>query len=1210
MDSLLFLVTLHNVSRIPREVSQIPSSRGVKFSVHVNAVPRKHNNLLGPSSSSSSSFGGGDSLAATCPEVYATFEPRDLKPVPPDCFEVSLDNTSRSGRASMEWRVPRSTNQNKSNGSSSIRSSSVGEAVIDLLVTIKEEDDAAAAALSNYNNKYESGATSPTANRAAAGGGKVIAAGPLLTLDVGQLVTERKLRTFIVGTSFGHVGISVAVAPSDTAGYRQRLEQFLQLHNPSSLSKVANVVASIGEVEAFTTVYKKYRVVDYPARVTRFFRTYGPEYLDQVDTILKDWEKREEELIRTLILDNGPELCDIELLPRLQAFAKRYKLSPPEFDVTQMVESLAGKPVEEIERVMDGLAAKYGPEPYPRVYMFPPCKYPTNLVTASSSPSSSSGAAGAAAAPPAVSMSSSTTAAAAAANDSSMVPSPTSTDYTSQNYTTASKRSNSSYAATQPPPHQPSSSSFRSLPSGGDAAAGENGRGPSTNPWSQEEQQQPSQRSRSSLAPSQQQQQQQPYPTSHHQQQNKGGSSSSSVVELWSGLVEDLRAANIPTAELHFINESSFGSLLTELGYHGVQRQALVTEWNRRVAAALRFEPLTAGDPMFEAAKRDVITISGMHPLNISVAGVTVLHNVEHESSFSLRLQDAKLRATERLLLIGDHAKLLGFATHGVSQQPQLGGDHGLPAATFARRPFASYVRPTSLSVLVCDVIIGKPYMAPSSSSADHGSGASTAAEGTASFLRDYDSCLFQDSIHGASVAVYHPQQVLPKYLVQCNVDAGLTPCPAHPSKAVEFFVVESHVFACSQCVVMGQYRGKDVITVDDALLQARSQMQELQREVLQVVSEMAATEADCDRQLGALPQSDLRQQALRQIESIRREAEQKIAAIQLSLDTQERVEKDRILDVKRQSKHLLDDAQSVAQSLEDGMRLRNGLTGVSPSDLMTLLLKTKRSGIIESVKERAAEVRRRGNGGDAAAAGVPDDEAAPHHQRTLLQPTPTPFWGNSSHAAATPSSSRQPQPHHNHHEVRTPVTDFGGNSSHYNNNNSNASLYAKFLRAKEQQLQQNPMQSSSTPSGAILADPDAPFRSSVRDSTKAALDADAKKTKEMVTAGWALFRRGDRQGAYRTWLDVYERNRSNPTGARAKAYIAEALERNYAEAADWYEKALAMDRQDCLTLYNYGVLLESVMNRRSEALELFDAAAKLGDHAAARRAAQLRQSM
>ena len=41
---------------------------------------------------------------------------------------------------------------------------------------------------------------------------------------------------------------------------------------------------------------------------------------------------------------------------------------------------------------------------------------------------------------------------------------------------------------------------------------------------------------------------------------------------------------------------------------------------------------------------------------------------------------------------------------------------------------------------------------------------------------------------------------------------------------------MDSQVFACSQCVVMGQYRGKEVITVDDAMLQARSQMAELQR--------------------------------------------------------------------------------------------------------------------------------------------------------------------------------------------------------------------------------------------------------------------------------------------------------------------------------------------------------------------------------------------
>lgn len=75
----------------------------------------------------------------------------------------------------------------------------------------------------------------------------------------------------------------------------------------------------------------------------------------------------------------------------------------------------------------------------------------------------------------------------------------------------------------------------------------------------------------------------------------------------------------------------------------------------------------------------------------------------------------------------------------------------------------------------------------------------------------------------------------------------------------------------------------------------------------------------------------------------------------------------------------------------------------------------------------------------------------------------------------------------------------------------------------------------------------------------------------------------------------------------RAKAYIAEALERDYDAAAGWYEKALRMDPADCMTLYNYGVLLESVMGRKREALDMFETAHRHGDNTAGRRAQQLR---
>ncbi len=124
------------------------------------------------------------------------------------------------------------------------------------------------------------------------------------------------------------------------------------------------------------------------------------------------------------------------------------------------------------------------------------------------------------------------------------------------------------------------------------------------------------------------------------------------------------------------------------------------------------------------------------------------------------------------------------------------------------------------------------------------------------------------------------------------------------------------------------------------------------------------------------------------------------------------------------------------------------------------------------------------------------------------------------------------------------------------------------------------------------------------------ALDTDARLTKEQMTRGWAEFRRGDRQAASKTWSDVYERNAANAMGARARAYISEAIERDYDEAAAWYERALSYDAKDTMTLYNYGVLLESVLMKKREALQLFDQAHQLGDHTAGRRAQQLRQQL
>ncbi|KEG06218.1 hypothetical protein DQ04_15181000 [Trypanosoma grayi] len=114
-------------------------------------------------------------------------------------------------------------------------------------------------------------------------------------------------------------------------------------------------------------------------------------------------------------------------------------------------------------------------------------------------------------------------------------------------------------------------------------------------------------------------------------------------------------------------------------------------------------------------------------------------------------------------------------------------------------------------------------------------------------------------------------------------------------------------------------------------------------------------------------------------------------------------------------------------------------------------------------------------------------------------------------------------------------------------------------------------------------------------------------RAKEDVTNGWALYRQGDREGARRLWNSVHERHADDAVGARARAYIAEAVDRDYESAAAWYDLSLQRDPSDAMTLYNYGVLLEALLGRRREALLLFERAHSLGDSVAGRRAQQLR---
>ena len=115
-------------------------------------------------------------------------------------------------------------------------------------------------------------------------------------------------------------------------------------------------------------------------------------------------------------------------------------------------------------------------------------------------------------------------------------------------------------------------------------------------------------------------------------------------------------------------------------------------------------------------------------------------------------------------------------------------------------------------------------------------------------------------------------------------------------------------------------------------------------------------------------------------------------------------------------------------------------------------------------------------------------------------------------------------------------------------------------------------------------------------------------KAKELLTAGWSALRRGCPKKARQHWSEAASvAGPETAIGARAWAYVFEALERNHSEAERWYRRALVADPMDAKTPFNFGVMLES-LGRTAEALAFFDEAASLGDRKASKRAEMLRQ--
>ncbi|RNF21904.1 poly [ADP-ribose] polymerase [Trypanosoma conorhini] len=1062
------LVRLHNVVNIPRDVC---AGAEVDDARVFSVVAR--------------AVSGGGVLLTDCPELLAEFTARDIAQTSArDVLEVKLD--ARGERCAAEWSTPATT--------------------LGLVLLVQERQ--------------------PTSVRV------VGASAANLVVDVADVVQRRKLVTHVVGTAMGQVGVSLAVAPSDIAGYQRRLTEFLTQHNPGGLQLVDGVVRSIPEVDTFTKLYKKYGLVDYERRVQDFFRVYGREHAAQVPSLLREWGNHEEELLHSLVLDNGPEPDTIDLQTRLAAFLKAHNVNAATPEVARAVRAFGETP----HKLFESLTLSYGPEPDPRGYLFPPTQYESTrdpgqphqrrLAPAASAPAAETKG--------------------------------------SPHRGILSSGAAQRQVEEAPLPQRQTSPVIVSVSHAGPTVAADTAPDAGRNYAGSNEE------SRTSL------------------NYGSGGEAS------WDAFCAALRSHGQQPSDVYYMSNAAFNATVEDMGYTKPEREALSHRWQQRLRAAVREENLTPGDPYYGAARNELLNLVGLQELNLEVVTMTTVSNSNHASCFANRLLTAHQHATERLAIVGEYHRLRDMVVRGVG-----GGVVGdptsreNPCAVFCRRPFQDWNSRQATTVLVCDVVIGRPFVCPPE--------AKMARAATAEFLREWDCCVFHCAGGGQAVAVYDPKQVLPRYMVQCHVDVTLTPCSAHPSRAVEYYVVEENTFVCSRCVVLGAYRHKEVLAIEDAAVQARARLLDYRRDVHQLLAEFETRETDLGRELNDLRTAPRRLEAEREVERIRREAEERVAAILRALeqaDAEQRsdlqLRQECVLRAKAAA-GALDETLTEALQHDRPLQLVAALQRVpAEEELHYLRSELRRScGKLIDADGRAkvhapyALVAREAEENDAGLKKSTHLGANGHHNRS--------YAGSGS--AVLPSRLTEPQP--------SPVKA------------TTNSLYAKYLAiasgagsGEEEAGTRKELRPQSTTSNANANKKSSSERSGVVRAMSASPGDLIRRAKEDVTKGWALYRQGDPEGARRVWNDVHERQVDSAVGARAQAYIAEALDRDYEAAAAWYDVSLQRDPSDAMTLYNYGVLLETLLGRREEARMLFERAHALGDGAAGRRAQQLRVSL
>lgn len=212
-------------------------------------------------------------------------------------------------------------------------------------------------------------------------------------------VMDTKLATRLIGLSIGQVALTISVPTPDSPVFSSssalaRLSALYHKLKPRlpptySLDEEVRAAATGGTSSGGgmcfdeTLVYSKMRKLSdpnfYKNRLEKLVNLYmfdNPNRVARVQQLLSEYQGKEELMIRNVVMELGPELSSILPRHRMTAFQKKFRVADADvaFAFPDGVYSLAVVESDP-EAIFDILRQRFGNEPRPTSYLFPPVAY-------------------------------------------------------------------------------------------------------------------------------------------------------------------------------------------------------------------------------------------------------------------------------------------------------------------------------------------------------------------------------------------------------------------------------------------------------------------------------------------------------------------------------------------------------------------------------------------------------------------------------------------------------------------------------------------------------------------------------------------------------------------------------------------------------------------------------------------------------------------